>query len=418
MPTVKSLREECKKLGIKGYSKLKKEELIQVIKKGKKKGLEKIIEHKKLAPEKSNQVQQYFQQTNLTKYCNDILKNKFIHPFMKAEISMYLPYFNWSKPQTLHTDKMEKKTGRQGYVPRVYLFFEKERQQQFLPIMQNKSISVRNFIDPVWLNKQNLYLDSLTPYQRAIIFAYTNNSFDSIMPYCLFRLKSETYANKKLEDIWAKYKKWVKNKQNYDAVTLGFYFLCHNNIFFRYSFNYSEKETLAKMKKKTFDYETWKNYMFQHVSDGMFGVIMDFYLQELFQIFEYAPAVEKSFYVYRIESDAKRFQKYTFANETFLSCSNDATYIRSWFPVSGQYIRFKICPGTKVLFIKGLSYYEKENEFLLAPSELFDISKMEMIVTNNIEYICSDRKKVIDVKVRPLQYIPDYLNQSNYHPLN
>lgn len=268
MQTVKSLREECKKLGIKRYSKLKKEELIQVIKKKKKAdssssdtdvssdsyapGLEKIIEHKKLAPEKSNQVQQYFQQTNLTKYCNDILKNKFIHPFMKAEISMYLPYYKWSKPETLHTDKKEKKTGRESYVPRIYLFFEKERQQQFLPVEQNKSISVRNFIDPVWLNKQNLYLDSLTPYQRAIIFAYTNNSFSSIVPYCLYKLKSGMYANKTLNNIWVKYKSWVKSKHDYDAATLGFYFLCHNYIFFTYSFTASEKETLRKMKKKNF----------------------------------------------------------------------------------------------------------------------------------------------------------------------
>ena len=434
MPTVKSLRQECKKLGIKGYSKFKKEELIQVIKKKKKAdssssdadvlsdsyapGLEKIIKHKKLTLNKSKEVQQYFQQTNLTKYCKDVLKNKFIHPFMKAEISMYLPFYKWSKPSTLHKDIMEKKTGRDSYVPRIFLFFEKERQQQFLPTEQNKSISIRNFIDPVWLNKQNLYLDSLTPYQRAIIFAYTNNSFDSIMPYCLFKLKSGIYSNKTLKDVWMKYKSWAKYKNDYDAVTLGFYFLCHNYNFFTYSFSASEKKTLRKMMEKSFHFETWRNFALKHVSAGMFSVIMDFYLQELVTIFEYAPAVEKSFYIYRIERDTERFEKSTFVNQTFLSCSNDSVYIRDRYDTSKEYIRFKICPGTKVLFIKGLSYYEKENEFIIAPSEFFDVKRIKMIVSTNLENICSHKKNVIDAKVRPIQYTPQYLNQSAYHPLN
>ena len=56
--------------------------------------------------------------------------------------------------------------------------------------------------------------------------------------------------------------------------------------------------------------------------------------------------------------------------------------------------------GVKALFIRGCSYYKKENEFLIAPSCFENIRLNKYEVSNDI---CSGvSKKIYDINVKPM----------------
>ncbi len=458
MPTVVELKKKCKQLGIKGYSTLNKIKLLQVIAKaGQGKAGEGKAGQGKAGQGKAGQGQdgqgkagqgpvadlplffgntpkvafaldkqdqkierQIFptsialsqttlksiekkklQQVTLDKFCSGKI-SKMDKPFLKATISLYIPYLNYPAPGKNLFKKDSGSPTNDNYVPTIYLFFEKEQKQQFIPV--STKLSIENFVDPMWLQKQNEYLASLSTFQKALLWAYTNNSFSSITPFFLAKLKITQLSN---ASLWNSYKSWAKYNTKVDPVTLAFFYCIHGDGKFLYHFTKNKLEEIKSLKKD-FDLKKYRSFIFKNVDEKMYEQLMYVYIQKLYFLFEQAPAVEKSFYLYRIEKNTERYESNkSLINENFLSCSNDENYLNDRVSSSSKYIRFLVCPGTKILFVKGLSYFRSENEFIMAPSSFSDIEKITLRYSSSIGKLCSDQtKKAYQVTVKPLTFKP------------
>jgi hypothetical protein len=443
MSTLVELKSFCKKTGIKGYSALSKSKLIQkIIKEGylplldkhlldkqkqkhkqkekhkqKDKEKDKILkesDHKKIEKQivankiftktklLSKEKQQKKEEIDINKYCSERDKYEMRKPLIKARIELYLPYYSYSRPTNLLEDSMKKNSKNQSYLPTIYSFFE-EGNQQFLPLPSNKPISVKTFIDPVWLDKQNIYINSLTPFQRALIFVYTNNSFKSITPLLLSALKIK---KNQVDTLWENYKKWAENNSRCDPFTITFYYLIYSPSFLS-NFKKEDQDKLLELKHKGYD-RLDVRFLFQISNSSIFEFVMNTYFKLLYEIYHHAPAVESPFYIFRKDDDINRFKKSQYESKTFVSCSNSQQYIiRRSYNKKSYFIRLKINPGTKLLFVKGLSFFPEENEFLLGPSLFTDMKMISLRFAESIDNICSKKTtEAYDINVKPCSKIP------------
>ena len=456
MTTVKELKATCKKLGIKKYSAMKKSELEQAIKKHtkhesqkdlKKKQKEKTmyqkvkefivgpelsqqneqenenqntkefrkkvnnaLTSKKISSANLNKIEKFYQnEPNLETYCNDKSKYMSYKNFMKVNIELYMNYYDWNKPENIFSfkKKMSHSVGSYRYNnPSYTIFMDKDGQKDFLP--HKKTLSLENVMDVEWFAKQNEYLNALSSFQISILFAYTNNSYTTITPFIWHLVLKKSKSN--LKSIANKYRDWiVVSSSRVDTILLGFLVIFANKKLFHLHFTDKKREKIEKIMSNKMDdttsYSDVRRFIKKECTDEQILSCAKIYIGELYKILNLAPSVSKPFYLFRIETNPERFKKNkTLENQSFTSTSNDQSYINSRNSGSSTLIRFLIEPGAKVLFVRGCSYYEKENEFIIAPSLFDDIQKTTLHLGETVSSVCTKIKtNAYDVKVKPLQ---------------
>lgn len=471
--TIVKLREKCKKLKLTGYSKLKKDDLKKIIEKAQilqaqklkqkvdttnkcppgkiynpnskrcvsktgkigkaildgtfipkqndgkaptkqqqekqKKQIQQLTNIDPLSQQKENQISQYFTNPpNMQEFC----KNKTIYEMkkllLKTKFQILLSYYNYDNPDKRHDTKQSKilSTNHQLNIPEFLTF---GLQDSFYPMEKNKFITIDNFMDQEWFVKQNEYINSLNSFQRAVLFAFSNNSFTTITPFSLESIK----PNPDFKTTKNKYKSWVRDNSNANRVhplKLALIIVSHDS---NWKKQFSKKKKALTLLEKIkdgnyYDTSALNKFITDHVDTKEYVELMTIYMNLLQSIFEHAPPVQKSFYLFRKESSL-RFDKLlienkiNIKNDTFISTSNDGEFIKQ--RVGSEYVRLKIHPGLKILFIRGCSYYKKENEFVIAPCCFENITKNTFNKITSSNSICNNdlRRTIYDVDVKPLK---------------
>jgi hypothetical protein len=146
---------------------------------------------------------------------------------------------------------------------------------------------------------------------------------------------------------------------------------------------------------ENFSYSWWKE-------------VMTLFKDDLKRIINNAPAVKKEIVVYRGVKDdyfLKGAKDNYYTNTSFVSCSLDPSYALTFLRADNQCClkRITILPGTKVLFISGLSAFYEELEIVInIDSTLFIQNKFTTSIykTPNNKDICFDKnveKRLIDI---------------------
>lgn len=455
MTTVKELKATCKKLGIKKYSAMKKSELEQAIKKHTKHESQKDLKKKPkkktmyqkvkdfiVGPELSKQIEQeneskhtkefrkkvnnaltskkissanvnkiekfYQDEPNLKTYCKDRSKYTSYKNFMKVNIALYMNYYVWDSPKNIFsiTKKMSHSVDSYRYNnPSYTIFMDKDGQKDFLP--HKNTLSLENVMDVEWFAKQNEYLNALSSFQISILFAYTHNSYTTITPFIWHLVLKNSKDN--LKKIAFNYRDWIViSSSRVDTIFLGFLVIFANKKLFHLHFTDKQREKIEKIIPEnindTTSYKDVRQFIKKECTDEQILSCAKIYLGELYKILNFAPPVSKPFYLFRVETNPERFKNNkTLENQSFTSTSNDQSYIASRSKYGSSLIRFLIEPGAKVLFVRGCSYFQKENEFIIAPSLFDDIQKTTLHLGETVSSICSNIKtNAFDVKVKPL----------------
>lgn len=453
MTTVKELKAICKKLGIKKYSTMKKTELEQAIKKHTKresqkdlkkkqkektmyqkvkdslvgpelsqqneqeneskhakefrKKVNKALTSKKISSANLNKIEKFYQdEPNLQTYCNDKSKYMSYKNFIRVNIELYMNYYVWNRPENIFsfTKKMSHSVDSYRYNnPSYTIFMDKDGQKDFLP--HKKTLSLENLMDVEWFAKQNEYLNALSSFQISILFAYTYNSYVTITPFIWHLILKKSKDN--LKKIADNYRDWIVIfSSRVDTIFLGFLVIFANKKLFHLHFNDKQREKIEKIIPEDMtditSYSDVRRFIKKECTDEQILSCAKIYIGELYKILNFAPSVSKPFYLFRVETNPERFKNNrTLENQSFTSTSNDQSYIRS--RNASYLIRFLIEPGSKVLFVRGCSYYEKENEFIIAPSLFHDIHKITLYLGETVGTVCGNIKtNSFDVKVKPL----------------
>lgn len=470
--TIVKLREKCKKLKLTGYSKLNKEGLKKIIEKAQiiqaqkikqkvdarnncppgkiynpnskrcvfktgkigkalldetyipkqndgkgptkqqqekqKKQIQKLTHVDHLSQQKENQITQYFANPpNMQQFCKNKTKYEMKKLLLKTKFQILLSYYHYDNPHERNDVKQYKTfySSSQYNIPEFLTFgFE----DSLLPMEKDGFLTIDNFMDQEWFVKQNEYISSLNSFQRAVLFAFSNNSFSTITPFSLESIKQ--HPDYKIPKD--KYKSWVKYNSNANGVhplKLALIIVSHDT---NWKQQFSKKKKALTLLEKikngnSYDTSALNQFIQDHVDTKEYVELMTIYMNMLQSIFDHAPPVEKSFYLFRKESSLRfdkllKAKKINIKNDTFISTSNDGEFIKK--RVGEEYVRFKIHPGVKILFIRGCSYYKRENEFVITPCCFENITKNTFYkITSNS--ICNNnhRRTIYDVDVKPLK---------------
>ena len=412
--TVLQLKKKCKELKLKGYSKLKRAELVKMLvdheksvhdaQTNKKDEETKIVEIKPLSKEKLQQISEYFKNPPTTKqFCKHKSRYEMKKLLLKTKYQILLSYYHFRNPNQRHDTKSSEilYSNVQYNIPEFLTYGA--GQEQFYPLDSKHFVTINDFIDEEWFVQQNQFIKSLTSFQRAFLFAYSNNSFDTITPFLI----ESTKAKPNYDASFEKYKSWMKGatKDWVHPIQLALIIVSkHKNL----------KNNFPKTQKANTLFENIKNGEFfttpaikqmirEYVKVKQVEILMSWCGRGLGWGVANAPSIKKPFYLFRTESnfryrDLLKENKTSVKNCTFTSTSNDEQYILD--RTGKEYIRFHLCPGTKVLFIRGCSYFKKENEFLLAPSHFDNIRENSFRTSGDI--CCPKNTKIYDVDVKPL----------------
>ena len=412
--SVVELKKKCKQFKLKGYSKLKKKDLQKLLQtykqeNGSTKQVETIqklalINIKPLKKKNVEQISQYFKKPpSLEMFCKEKNKYEMNKLMLKTKFQILLSYYQFRNP-----DKREDSSSSpilyknlQYNVPE---FLTYGSTQQFIPLDPNHFATINDFMDQEWFVEQNQYTKSLSAFQRAFLFAYSNNSFDTITPFLLESTKSKP----KYKETLQKYLSWMSSRTNKDWVhplQLSLIVVSHSTNLRKHFPNTQKATSLFDtiQKDKSFSCSDTKKVIRDYVKEKHFEFLMKLYLQVLSNIFKEAPPIKKPFYLFRSESQIRynsllKEKKTSMRNVTFTSTSIDQVYILK--RRCKEFVRFRMQPGSKAIFIRGCSYFKKENEFLIPPSVFDNVRESKF---RKEEDICSDRKTVIyDVDVRAL----------------
>ena len=366
--------------------------------------LNSLFEPRPLTKNGEKYIQEQIKNVSIKDYCENKNKYRMKKPFMKVEVSVFLPFYDFSYPFSLINDSAEETFEVQNYIPKISTYFDnlKQQQQEFIPNLKQKPLSIKDFIDfidPIWLVKQNTYLLTLTPYQRALIFAYTNQSHKSSTPFLLNELNIKTTP---IETLWERYKTWrekkivpVNNIPSIDPVSLTFFYSIHDEQFLSL-FPKNLITQIEKLKMEKYNFSNFWKFISKNITVEMYRSLMLLYFKQLYVIFNNAPVVDSPFYLFRREPNFERYKTRHFENYTFVSCSNDEKYINA-LHANRAYIRFHIGKGSKLIFVKGLSYYPIENEFILSPSCFSNIKEIDLRID-----LCKTIK-AYDISIKPLK---------------
>lgn len=421
--TVPELKKKCKELQIKGYSKLRRADLEKLLLQHEPSGVQKqpndtqqkkkdqvsskqiqLLQIKPLPKQKFDQISQYFRNPpSHQQFCKHKSKYEMNKLMLKTKYEILLSYYHYNNP-CLRNDPKVSTTYYRSHQFNIPQFLTYGLEEAFYPLDRDRPVTIHDFMDQEWFVKQNEFIKSLSSFQRAFLFAYSNNSFDTITPFLL----ESTKPKPNYKESFKKYVSWFQKKKESDWVhplLLSLIMVSQHSHLQNQYFPKTKKakELFDKIKKgDLFSTPAIKQVIRDYVKEKHFEFLMNIYIRVLKSIFDKAPPLQKSIYLFRVESQFRydellKEKKTSIKNCTFTSTSIDQEYI---LDRSGkEYIRFRMSPGTNALFIRGCSYFKKENEFVIPPSNFHNIRKN---VFSKSADICSAKTTIYDIDVSPL----------------
>lgn len=251
----------------------------------------------------------------------------------------------------------------------------------------NKAVAMQLFkdhdldIDFVWFKKMDNYIKNLSNYDAFTVLGYSYHSFDFINRYLIGDM-----THSKLKGLMDEY--------TYSSYYFPFYVQMHALMDvlviapaddLDYTYN-SQKKKASKWvawcrgKKASECYKLFLRIM-KSFPYSFMKQAMELFKDDLSRIIKDSPPLEKELVIYRgvkddyFMRDAK--DKY-YTNKTFVSCSLDPSH-------AYKYLRNNTCcfkrivmlPGTRALFISGISCYPNEMEMVVDVGSTMYISEFK-----------------------------------------
>ena len=316
-------------------------------------------------------------------FCKSNKTNKIKIPLLKNTISYQIPYsissvrnhggflYHLDSPKIPYTS---------GFQKEIKIEFNNYNKEVALQLFKKQDFE----IDYDWFKEMDDYITKLSTYDAFTVLGYSYHSFNFINSYLIGNM-TEQSLNKLLQDPL------TYNTYYFPFYMQAFKLIDKQNIVNRdVNVNYKNKykrvsEWISECKKLGLEkaYPIFMNIM-QFFTYEFWKKVMELVRTDFQRIIDNAPPVKKETVVYRGVKDdyfMKGSEDNYYNNTSFVSCTFDPNHALKYLRNEQCcFKRITLLPGTKVLFISGLSCYPLELEIVINVDSIIFIT--EKITTN------------------------------------
>lgn len=241
--------------------------------------------------------------------------------------------------------------------------------------------------DPKWLYQSNAYISTLPIDSFFTIVGYTQRAYQ-LLNRVLYETDEEQ-RQKLISRIFKSYKDHVRYRRQYFDYYVQLRYLIHN---------YSPDEYLSSSDNiplfhlintysKSIQYQLYIRYI-SMINDFGKKVIVDRYLEQLQRVIDEAPPISSRTIVYRGQEgfSYKQPRRLETSFRTFVSTSLKLTTAKYFSDENGSITKLILEPGTKALYLRGISSSLGEDEILLSRSNQYKHILQQKIQYRDVAY--------------------------------
>ena len=256
--------------------------------------------------------------------------------------------------------------------------------------------------DPKWLYQSNAYISTLPIDSFFTIVGYTQSAY-KILNRVLYETNEEQ-RHKSIYGMFKSYKDHIRYRRHYFDYYVQLQYLIRN---------YSPDEYLSSSDNvplfhlintysASIQYQLYIRYI-SMINDFGKKVIVDRYIEQLQKIINEAPPISSRSIVFRGQEgfSYKQPRRLETSFRTFVSTSLKMTIAKAFLDNNGSITKLILEPGTKALYLRGISSSLGEDEVLLSRSNQY-----KHILQQNIQYRDVAYDDLTDIKnVKQLEHL-------------
>jgi hypothetical protein len=297
-------------------------------------------------------------------YCKLNKNEKLRIPLELSHIQYKIPYsssdirFNHVFQRYLDAKKLP---FVKGFYKEIDIQFNNYNKDDALTLFKDQEYA----IDYDWFDDMDKYIRSLSTYDAFTVLGYTYHSFDFINKYLIGKMTYlDLFYHSTYQIFYFPF--YMQAFKLLDKVTFKTNDATYNHRGGTKPISDCGKEikNLGLQKGYTLFIEVMNHFTFE-----FWKLVMDLFTKDLKRIIDNAPPVRKETVVYRGVKDnyfLKGAKNMYYQNTCFVSCTLSPNHAMSY--LGGNRCCFKritLLPGTRVLFISGLSCYPNELEIVV-----------------------------------------------------